>query len=487
MLETLLSSFYGSPVPRSKSDSTGPSCEKTAAQVHPMNPPLSKPATFALIVVFLFLPRLDPGLAQTVTIRLAGDEWFLTSLSKTQMVAVFEKQTGIHVDVVYRNDRAIMSDLDRGAQADDGLLDVVVMRHRLLGALIQKGQVQPIDSFLSGRTLQDTNFMPQQPLFPNWWRELSSYENHIYGYPFTCLTTFLCYRKDLLDDRANQLNFKARYHRELRAPTTWQEYLLVAEFFTRPAEHFYGTYIQGKQGLALWYEWLNLIYSFGGDILDTHHGWEYGDIVVNSPHNVAATEQYVKAIAFSPPDTLNFGWNEAQSALQQGHVFMGLLWSDQAPFLEDPAVSKVAGKIRYSLIPANSGEPFSQMEGLTYLIPTESKNPREAYHFLEWAMSAEVQDRQTLKGSSSARKSTYDSPQVKELPYTSTFLASVPIAKPKPTLPESAQMIEAMKRRVSEIVSGRSSAQTGLDNLALDLQHILGDKVKLRYAVKAAR
>jgi len=62
---------------------------------------------------------------------------------------------------------------------------------------------------------------------------------------------------------------------------------------------------------------------------------------------------------------------------------MGLLWSDQAPLLEDPAVSKVAGKIGYSLIPSNTGEPFSQLEGLTYLIPTESKHPREAYKFLE--------------------------------------------------------------------------------------------------------
>ncbi len=132
------------------------------------------------------------------------------------------------------------------------------------------------------------------------------------------------------------------------------EYDQLAEFFTRPKDHFYGTYIQGKQGLALWYEWLNLIYSFGGNILDAQHGWQYGDIVVNSPQNVAATQQYVKLIQFSPPDTLNYGWGEAQSALQQGKVFMGLLWNDQAPFLEDPTVSKVAGKIGYSLIPANS-------------------------------------------------------------------------------------------------------------------------------------
>ena len=213
--------------------------------------------------------------------------------------------------------------------------------------------------------------------------------------------------------------------------------------------------------------------------------------MVNSPQNVAATEQYLKLIAFSPPDTLNYGWGEAQSALQQGQVFMGLLWNDQAPFLEDPKVSKVAGKIGYSLIPSNSPsnfpEPFSQLEGLIYLIPTESKHPREAYRFIEWAMSEQVQIQQTLKGSSSARKSTYDDPTVRELPYTSTFLASVPIAKAKPTIPESAQMTDAMVRHLSDIVNRRDSAQAGLDSLALELQRILGNKARLRYPTKAAR
>jgi multiple sugar transport system substrate-binding protein len=209
--------------------------------------------------------------------------------------------------------------------------------------------------------------------------------------------------------------------------------------------------------------------------------------VVNSPQNIAATEQYMKLIPFSPPDTLNYGWGEAQSSLQQGRVFMGLLWNDQAPFLEDPRVSKVAGKIGYSLIPSNSAESFSQMEGLTYLIPTQSQHPREAYRFMEWAMSAEVQIQQTLRGGASARRSTYDDARVKEIPYTSTFLASVPVAKPKPTIPESAEITESMQRRIFEIVSGNSSPKHALDRLALDLQRILGNKVQLRYPVKTTQ
>jgi multiple sugar transport system substrate-binding protein len=452
--------------------------------MHQRSPTKARALLFALLVLGIL--QLSCVRRYPLTIRMAGDEWFLDSLTKTGLIADFEQKNGIRVEIVHKNDRTIMSDLDRGSCRGD-TLDVIVVRHRLLGLLVKKGQVQPIDSFLADSSLHDVSFMPQEQLFTHWWRELSSYGGSTYGYPFTGLTTFLCYRKDLLNDPANQRNFKARYHRDLGPPTTWQEYTQLAEFFTRPDEHFYGTYIQGKQSLALWYEWLNLVYSFGGNILDTRYGWEYGDIVINSPQNVAATQQYVKLIAFSPSDTLHYGWGEAQSSLQQGKVFMGLLWNDQAPFLEDPAVSKVAGKIGYSLIPSNSGEPFSQMEGLTYLIPTESKDPREAYRFLEWAMSAPVQIQQTMKGSASTRESTYEDPKVRDIPYTSTFVASVPLAKAKPTIPESGEMTEAMERHLSEIVSGRTSAQAGLDSLALDLQRILGNKAQLRYSVKTTR
>jgi multiple sugar transport system substrate-binding protein len=421
-------------------------------------------ALLILVLLQVGCNKPQPPLA----IRLAGDEWFLKSLVKTGMIAVYEQKTGVHVEVLNRNDRTIMKDLDQGKPG----YDVVVMRHRLLGALVQKHQVQPIDPLLA-----------DQQLFPNWWRELSWYGDKVYGYPYTGLTAYLCYRKDLLDDPENRRKFKARYHREIAVPANWKEYMQLAEFFTRPDEHFYGTYISGKQGLALWYEWLNFVYSFGGDVLDTQHGWEYGDIVVNSPQNVAATEQYRKLIPLSPPDTLSYGWNEAQAALQQGHAFMGLLWSDQAYLLEDQAASKVAGKIGYSLIPSNTSQRSSQLEGLTYLVPTQSQHPKEAYRFIEWAMSAQVQTQQTLDGSTSIRQSVYDDPSVKQQPYTPAFLGSVPIAREKPTIPEASQMTEAAERRLSEIVTGTESAKSGLDKLALDLNAILGSKVKLRYPV----
>jgi multiple sugar transport system substrate-binding protein len=121
---------------------------------------------------------------------------------------------------------------------------------------------------------------------------------------------------------------------------------------------------------------------------------------------------------------------------------------------------------------------------LTYLIPTESKHPEQAYKFLEFAMSAQVQIEQTRKGGGSLRKSTYGDERIKQLPYTPAFLASLPVAEGKPTIPESPQMTDAMVARLSEIVNRKTSPQEGLDRLALDLKSILGNKSQLRFAVK---
>lgn len=101
-------------------------------------------------------------------------------------------------------------------------------------------------------------------------------------------------------------------------------------------------------------------------------------------------------------------------------------------------------------------------------------------------MSTQVQVQQALKGSASLRRSTYDDPAVKALPYTPTFLASVPIAVGKPTIPESTRIADATSQRISSILIGKDSPQAGLDKLALDIQKILGGKARLRYPVPEA-
>lgn len=417
---------------------------------------------------------------QPVTVRMIGEAYApLDALAK--MKGEFEQKTGIRVEIIQKDHQAVVAELDQELSSRKVTYDLILMPHRLLGKLVEKGHVQSLESYLKDATLHDPDFKPEDQLFSAWWREIGWYKDKLYGFPFTDLTMYVCYRKDLIEDPKERQAFRARFGREPASPKTWPEYMDLLQHFNRPKQNMYGTYIQGQQHIALWYEWLNFAYSFGGNILDSTHGSEYGEIVVNSQENVRATEQYLRMLDYSPPESTNYNWDDALAALQQGRVFMGILWHDQTPLLEDPSVSKVVGKMGYSVIPSAIGKPFSQLEGWAYLIPKESKQPREAYRLIEWALSQDVQVRQTLKGGASARKTTYDDPRVKAIPYVPVFLESLPIGIPKPTIPESSQITEVMQRALSEIVTRKQPPQGGLDAMALEIQRILGSKAKMRF------
>jgi multiple sugar transport system substrate-binding protein len=417
---------------------------------------------------------------QPTTIRLIGEAYApLDALSKIK--GEFERSTGIKVEIVQKDHETVVAEVDQELSSGQVTYDIILEPHRLLGKRVEKGQVQPLDAFLRDPTLHNPAFAPANQLFTGWWREIGWYHGKLYGYPFTNLTMYVCYRKDLMEDPAEKVAFRKAYGRELTPPRSWAEYLDLAKFFNRPTRGMNGTYIQGQQHIALWYEWLNFSYSFGGNILDAKSGSDYGDIVVNSPENLRATEQYLSLLQYSPRETLNYNWDDALAALQQGRVFMGILWHDQAPLLEDRGASKVAGKIGYALIPSATGKPFSQLEGWAYLIPTKSPHPKEAYRFIEWAMSRNVQVEQTLHGGASALRSTYADPRVKKIPYVPTFLASIPIGVPKPTIPESSEITEIMQRNLSQIVTRRVTPRQGLDAMAVQIQQALHGKAKLRY------
>ena len=46
------------------------------------------------------------------------------------------------------------------------------------------------------------------------------------------------------------------------------------------------------------------------------------------PAGVAATEYYKSLMAFSPPDTLNYFWDDVMALMQQGKVAELIMWND---------------------------------------------------------------------------------------------------------------------------------------------------------------
>jgi ABC-type sugar transport system, periplasmic component len=165
----------------------------------------------------------------------------------------------------------------------------------------------------------------------------------------------LMYRADLFENAEEQAAFQAQYGRELRPRETWDEWLEVAEFFTRPAgatlagetltQPFYGTAEFGRRGFSYaWY--LNRAASNGVTLFD-----EQMNTDINSPQAVAALQNMIDTLKFAPPDVLNFGYDELRDAFIGGQLAMVVQWTDVPKKAADPSISQIVGKVGVGRVP----------------------------------------------------------------------------------------------------------------------------------------
>jgi multiple sugar transport system substrate-binding protein len=397
----------------------------------------------------------------------------------------FEEATGIEVVIeMYEHSEAVnkvMLDLN----SRRGRYDFILQPHRELGRFVENGHLEALEGYLADPALRDPSFKPEEQLYQGLWKEISWYDGKVYGFPFTALTMYMWYRDDLLNDPEEQAGFKARYGYELKPAETWDEYRDIAEWFTRPDDGFYGTAIQGKRHEALWYEWLNFLYSFGGDMLDVEAGSECGPVIVNSPEAVASLEYYKSLMQYSPPDTLNYFWDDVMALMQQARVFQLIMWNDATyAVAQDADASKVAGQMGFGMVPRGNGGEVGQVEGWTYLIPKYSKNKEAAYLFIQWMMGFDQQLEQHLNGGASARPDVYAHPEVQQLSYSKASMDTNEVAIPKPTISASPEITDILVRELSAHLSDAKSAKEALDTAATEISELLGDCAPLAYPVQ---
>ncbi len=418
------------------------------------------------------------------TIRTIGEA--LPPLEAMKKLAPeFEKRTGIKVEIeMYEHSEAVnkvMLDLN----SKRGRYDFIIQPHRELGKFVTNGHLESLEKYLDSADLRDPEFKPEDQLYPRLWKEISWYDGKVYGFPFTALSMYMWYRSDLLSDEKEKEGFKAKYGYDLAPAQDWKQYRDIAEWFTRPDQRLYGTALQGKRHEALWYEWLNFLYSFGGDMLDTKSGSECGPVIVNSPQAIAATEYYKSLKAFSPPDTLNYFWDDVMALMQQGEVAQLIMWNDSTYAVAvDESASTVVGKMGFDIVPQGEGGKVAQVEGWSYLVPTSSKNKEAAYLFIQWMMDYDQQLNQHLNGGATARPDVYSSEEVQKLPYSKASMDSNAVARPKPTVPLSGEMTDILVRELSSYLADEKTAKEALDRSAQDISTLLGSCAPMKYPVE---
>ncbi|MFC5789144.1 sugar ABC transporter substrate-binding protein [Agromyces tardus] len=263
------------------------------------------------------------------------------------------------------------------------------------------------------------------------------------GMPVWTNSEILFYRTDLFEDPKNMADFEAKYGYPLAAPTTWEEYRDVAEFFTRDTDgdgtvDLYGTDVKG----AVETEWLATVSQAGAEamVLDA----ATGDVTVDSPEHQKALDFYVSLLPYAPSGAAQLDWAGAQNLFYQGKLAMMRFWGHA--YRQTPDDSPVKDSIGVAPMIAGPGG-VAGVPGAWYLsVPASGEHQDAAKDFVAFAYEHNDLAADTSLGLV-ARKSAFESkagePGFENYPaLVSTLEAAQSL--PRPATPQWQEIVDSV-------------------------------------------
>jgi multiple sugar transport system substrate-binding protein len=221
----------------------------------------------------------------------------------------------------------------------------------------------------------------------------------IYGVPIQANALTLSYRKDLFQNAEEKATFQRRFGKPLQSPETWDDFVNVASFFTRPDKRLHGTTLMAGSGDWATDDFKTMVAAWGGD---GHLVSDDFQLAFNSSQAVAALGFYSDLInkhRVTPPGVTSFSWDEAESAFDSGLTAMSMNYHQGSLI--------VPGEVSYALVPMNvaRGPHFG-----TWMLSVNkfSKNKEWAYRAAAWFTTAAVQTKMLQAQLHPTRTSVYE-------------------------------------------------------------------------------
>lgn len=309
--------------------------------------------------------------------------------SKQSLALFMEEEKTIeetfNVELSYQYPDRLNDNLEDFIFASKETYDIYMIFPTKIPEYVERDLLLPLDTYLQ-KTEDVEDILP---IYRNLYMK---FNNQDYGMVYDGDTHLLFYRKDIFKKYNEE--YKKLYGKELKPPTTWEEYDQVAKFLTRDTNQdgsidIYGTAIFG--GDAKRYIWFaERFISMGGQYFD-----ENMNPLIQSQNGVQALQQLVDLVhsGATPPNSM-YDWIDLNNAFLQGNLAMVVQWSDTARFSYDKKNwhSKVTNKVGWSLVPtANENNPRGGVWiGRVLGISKKSQHPDKAWEIISYITSKEV-------------------------------------------------------------------------------------------------
>ena len=228
-----------------------------------------------------------------------------------------------------------------------------------------------------------------------------TWDGEVRGVGFTLSLLTLFYNREHLE----QAGFE-------EPPRTWEELKAAAAELTRDGRfgwvQNYGE-AAGLGGVTSY--WMAFLQQAGG----TMYG-EDGLPVFHGDEGVAALQMMIDLMPYSDPQSLEHrGINDATTALMAGNASMMMNWPFMWQPAQDPAMSRIVGRLGAAVLPAGPAGTASGDGADAWAIPTATRSRRLAWRLIEFYLSPEIQKQQAIEtGWLPIRLSTLADPEVQQ-------------------------------------------------------------------------
>jgi len=244
-------------------------------------------------------------------------------------------------------------------------------------------------------------------------------------------------------------------------PKTWDELKAAAKELTRDGR--YGWVLnygapEGIGGVASY--WMCFLQQAGGKLYG-----EDGLPAFNNEAGISSLQAMVDLMPYTDPGSLSYvGINDATNVLLAGNAAMMMNWPFMWKPAQDPANSKIVGKLGGALLPAGPAGTASIDGTDAWTIAATSKNQDLARKLIEFYLDAEVQKRQVIDtGWLPIRLSVLADPEVqKAAPNAAAVLEQAKHPYDSFVTPDYTQVTTAIGTQIQKALAGSQSAKDAI-------------------------
>lgn len=296
---------------------------------------------------------------------------------------------------------------------ENGDWDIAHLSTDWIGEALHAGALQDLSPLLEHRRPQG---------FPEGWPDsllqMQTRDSGIFGLPFHDGPECLIYRKDLMEDAANQSRFSELYSRVLVPPRSWEEFSEVARFFHQPKRGLQGAIMAAfPDGHNAVFDFCIQLWSRGGELTD-----ERGYIRIDTPEAAEALGFYRQLLGEDGElSHACHGYDSVRAgqAFARGEAAMMVNWFGFAAFADTDETSRVKGLVDVAPLPeGRPGKGVSLNSYWIYTLGSGSRHRQLAYEFIRFAVSEAADRLLTLEGGIGCRLSSWRDPQINaQIPY----------------------------------------------------------------------